>query len=90
MSVGMTCGANRQILFGALFNSGQVCMSTERVLVHASVMPQMEAALLGQWREVADKPFDVVRAESVKEVQDMVSEAVTKVRQSSGLGRETG
>lgn len=55
-------------------------MSTERVLVHESKMQELEAEMRGQWKEVADKPFDVVRGESVSEVRGMVQEAVDQVR----------
>ncbi|KAI9633985.1 aldehyde dehydrogenase domain-containing protein [Dioszegia hungarica] len=68
--------AANNILFGALFNSGQVCMSTERVLVQESIMPALEAELLSQWGEVKDKSFDVVRADSIREVEGLVQEAI--------------
>lgn len=55
-------------------------MSTERVLVHESLMPALEQELLLQWSEVADKPFDVVRRGSVNEVSAMIDDAVKTVR----------
>lgn len=38
--------AVESVVFGALSNSGQVCMSTERVLVHRSIMGDFKAKLL--------------------------------------------
>jgi benzaldehyde dehydrogenase (NAD) len=54
-------------------------MSTERVLVHGSIMPALEAELLSQWSEVKDKSFDVVRADSIREVEGLVQEAIDQV-----------
>lgn len=54
-------------------------MSTERVLVHESKMSELESEILAQWHHVEDKPFDVVRGESVKDVKKMVDEAVESV-----------
>ncbi|KAL1880079.1 hypothetical protein Daus18300_001442 [Diaporthe australafricana] len=34
------------VVFGALSNAGQVCMSTERVIVHRSIMAEFKAKLL--------------------------------------------
>ncbi|KAJ3543751.1 hypothetical protein NM208_g3413 [Fusarium decemcellulare] len=34
------------VIFGALSNSGQICMSTERVIVHSSIADQFKAALV--------------------------------------------
>jgi acyl-CoA reductase-like NAD-dependent aldehyde dehydrogenase len=36
------------VVFGALSNSGQICMSTERVLVHKSISQEFKAKLLGK------------------------------------------
>ncbi|KAK3944339.1 salicylaldehyde dehydrogenase [Diplogelasinospora grovesii] len=36
------------VIFGALSNSGQICMSTERVLVHTSISQEFKAKLLGK------------------------------------------
>jgi acyl-CoA reductase-like NAD-dependent aldehyde dehydrogenase len=41
-----------QILFGGIFNSGQVCMSTERILVHESVAADFEKELVIAAKEV--------------------------------------
>lgn len=36
------------VVFGALANSGQICMSTERVIVHHSIMPEFRQRLLAR------------------------------------------
>ncbi|KAJ9157678.1 Aldehyde dehydrogenase [Pleurostoma richardsiae] len=38
--------AAEAVIFGALSNSGQICMSTERVFVHKSIAPAFRKALL--------------------------------------------
>ncbi|KAK8861895.1 aldehyde dehydrogenase [Apiospora arundinis] len=40
------------VAFGALANAGQICMSTERVIVHADVADAFKAALLARFRAI--------------------------------------
>ncbi|KAM5343279.1 hypothetical protein ACJ41O_014245 [Fusarium nematophilum] len=40
------------VVFGALSNSGQICMSTERVIVHSAIAKEFKAALLERAAEV--------------------------------------
>ncbi|KAK8094947.1 aldehyde dehydrogenase [Apiospora hydei] len=40
------------VAFGALANAGQVCMATERVLVHASVAEEFKRALVQRFQQV--------------------------------------
>lgn len=62
-----------------MLNSGQICMSTERVLVHRDVGEELQAELSRCMDEIKDKRFEIVRPGSVQEVQGIVSEAVQKV-----------
>ena len=68
-----------QIIFGAMLNSGQICMSTERVLVHQDVARQLHTEMQKCLDQIKDKQFDIVRPGSVQDVQDMISEAVQQV-----------
>lgn len=36
------------VVFGGLSNSGQICMSTERVIVHSDIMPEFKQKLLAR------------------------------------------
>ncbi|KAK8087403.1 aldehyde dehydrogenase [Apiospora phragmitis] len=40
------------VTFGALANAGQICMSTERVIVHASVAEEFKSALVKRFHEI--------------------------------------
>lgn len=44
--------AAEAVVFGALSNSGQICMSTERVIVHSSIAPQFKEALVKRATQV--------------------------------------
>jgi hypothetical protein len=54
-------------------------MSTERVLVHESLMNGIQKELKRQWSQVKDKEFDLVRPGSVDDVKGMISDAEDKV-----------
>ncbi|KIW53079.1 hypothetical protein PV05_08677 [Exophiala xenobiotica] len=45
--------AVESVVFGALSNSGQICMSTERVIVHDSIAQDFQARLLERVRKVS-------------------------------------
>ncbi|KAK8853148.1 hypothetical protein IAR55_003849 [Kwoniella newhampshirensis] len=69
--------AANNILFGAFANSGQVCMSTERVIVHEDVAEQFEKVL----KETAEKArwtggMELVRLGAAKGAQSLVDDAV--------------
>lgn len=75
------------VAFGALANAGQICMSTERVLVHASVAEEFKRALVQRFGEikVGDHTqddsvsisglFSPVHAERVKAMLEAAREA---------------
>lgn len=73
------------VAFGALANAGQVCMSTERVLVHASVAEAFKAALVARFHGVRvgnheDDPgvsiSGLFTRDSARRVQRLVRDAV--------------
>lgn len=71
--------AASHILFGAFFNQGQVCMSTERVLVPESRFGELVTALQKAWREVEDKsPKAPFRPDAVARLGELVDDAVSK------------
>ncbi|WWC71941.1 uncharacterized protein I206_105900 [Kwoniella pini CBS 10737] len=69
--------AANNILFGAFFNSGQVCMSTEQVLVHSDIAAEFEEILKqtaeeAQWGE----GMEMVRPDSGIGARAMYDDAV--------------
>ncbi|ASW00910.1 aldehyde dehydrogenase [Paraburkholderia aromaticivorans] len=71
------------IAFGAFFNQGQICMSTERVIAHRSVADALVAKLAGKARKlVATAPTDdgavlgaLVSAQAAQRVAALVDDA---------------
>nr|XP_031860470.1 uncharacterized protein CI109_004081 [Kwoniella shandongensis]KAA5527542.1 hypothetical protein CI109_004081 [Kwoniella shandongensis] len=69
--------AANNILFGAFVNSGQVCMSTERVIVHDDIAEQFERVL----RETAEQVkwsggMEFVRPGAVDGAQALIDDAL--------------
>lgn len=70
-----------QILFGSFLNSGQICMSTERVIVHEKIAEEFEQVL----RSEAIKAgwvggMELVRSGAGERAKSMVDQAVRMVR----------
>lgn len=68
-------------VLGAFLNSGQICMSTERILVHQSIGSKFELAL----KQAAEKIFPdngqglyLVTTSAVNRNQDLLNDAVAK------------
>jgi hypothetical protein len=68
-----------QILFGAWLNSGQICMSTERIIVHDAVFNEFEVELRKAAEAVKGKDLELVRAGAGESLQGMIDEAITEV-----------
>ncbi|WWC64662.1 uncharacterized protein I303_107273 [Kwoniella dejecticola CBS 10117] len=69
--------AANNILFGAFFNSGQVCMSTEQVLVHSDIAADFEQVLKQTAEEARwDEGMEMVRAGSGDGARSMYDDAV--------------
>lgn len=69
-----------QILFGGIFNSGQVCMSTERILVHESVASDFEKELVIGAKELEGRDgLELVRPNAVEEIEAHIDEAIQAV-----------
>lgn len=71
------------VLAGALLNSGQICMSTDRILVHAHIAERFLEALRGALAEQAEnatsageEPPTLVHRASKARVQGLVSKAL--------------
>lgn len=73
--------AAKECVLGAFMYSGQICMSTERILAHKSIRPALEEKLK-QWVELvfssqADAP-KLIAAGAVARNKDLVRDAVGK------------
>ena len=77
--------AAEAVIFGALSNGGQICMSTERVFVHKSIAPAFKAALLKRVKAIkvgnhiddADVSISgLFTPESAARVQQLLKQAV--------------
>lgn len=73
------------VVFGALANAGQICMSTERVLLHNSIAEPFKQALLQRIKDIKvgnheeDSEISIsglINATSVKRVQSLLDSAV--------------
>jgi len=71
-----------QCALGAFLNAGQICMSTERILVHKNVRAEFEKKLIGAIDHIfggkdADAPVLITAAAAAK-LKTLVSDAVSK------------
>ncbi|KAJ5157788.1 uncharacterized protein N7482_008888 [Penicillium canariense] len=67
------------VLAGAFLNSGQICMATDRILVHSSIVPTFTAALktaLAAGASASALPPTLVNTASKTRVEALVSSAV--------------
>ncbi|KAJ5555705.1 hypothetical protein N7535_008139 [Penicillium sp. DV-2018c] len=68
------------VLAGAFLNSGQICMATDRILVHSSIFPAFTEALqqaLAAGAEASSLPPTLVNTASKARVEALVSSAVS-------------
>ncbi|WVQ77709.1 hypothetical protein IAR50_007399 [Cryptococcus sp. DSM 104548] len=69
--------AANNILFGAFFNSGQICMSTERVIVHQDVAEEFERVLKRQAEGANCRGgMELVRSGGAEKARAMAQQAV--------------
>jgi vanillin dehydrogenase len=80
--------------FGSFFNQGQICMSTDRIIVHSKVADEFVAKFTAKAKTMrAGKPGEpgfalgaMVNAQAAKRVAGMVEDAVAKgARLTTGL-----
>ncbi|KAG9252975.1 putative aldehyde dehydrogenase [Emericellopsis atlantica] len=77
-----------QCALGAFLNAGQICMSTERVLVHESIAADFEKVLAATIRNVFGTPETtpvLISASSAHRNRDLVGDAVTKGARSMDI-----
>ncbi|KAL3441567.1 Aldehyde/histidinol dehydrogenase [Aspergillus insuetus] len=64
---------------GCFLNSGQVCMATERILVHENVMPRFFELLQAAVRRVfPEQPFQLINEAAVLKNEKLVQDAIAK------------
>ncbi|KFZ03079.1 hypothetical protein V502_11257 [Pseudogymnoascus sp. VKM F-4520 (FW-2644)] len=71
--------AVREVLAGTLINSGQICMSTDRIIVHSAIAPAFMNAIKGALDASASQtsePPTLVSTASKTRVQGMVADAL--------------
>ncbi|EYE91824.1 aldehyde dehydrogenase [Aspergillus ruber CBS 135680] len=71
--------AVKGVLAGALLNSGQICMSTDRILIHADIAPTFMAALktaLASSADPASPPPTLVNQASKSRVERLITSAL--------------
>jgi acyl-CoA reductase-like NAD-dependent aldehyde dehydrogenase len=84
--------------FGAFFHQGQICMSTERIVVDAAVADELasklgeraEALKVGDPREPETQIGPLVNGASLKRVCELVDDAVSKGAEVVAGGRAVG
>ncbi|TVY42944.1 Vanillin dehydrogenase [Lachnellula occidentalis] len=71
--------AARECAVGAFLNAGQICMSTERIIVHEDVMAEFEKAFVSAVKEMGfDGDKVLINRASVVKNQGLVADAVAK------------
>lgn len=79
-----------QVLFGAFFSSGQVCMSNERVIVHESIADEFESVLRNTARVLLDRGvFELGRPGAAEDTRARVDEALSQAS-TSGSALKSG
>ncbi|KAL7418485.1 hypothetical protein Q5752_006943 [Cryptotrichosporon argae] len=68
--------AANNILFASMFHSGQICMSTERAIVHADLYAPFVASLRALLRTVRTSAFELVRPGAPAELRALIDDAV--------------
>ncbi|KAF4918198.1 Salicylaldehyde dehydrogenase [Colletotrichum viniferum] len=66
---------------GAFMNAGQICMSTERIIVHESIADELHKALVVATRDhfgSKDSTPVLVTAASARRNRDLVADAMSK------------
>ncbi|KAI9743771.1 MAG: hypothetical protein M1818_002504 [Claussenomyces sp. TS43310] len=72
--------AVREVLAGSLLNSGQICMSTDRIILHSAIAPAFLASLkeaLASRSDPSAEPPTLVSAASKARVQGLISGALS-------------
>ncbi|PQE29903.1 aldehyde dehydrogenase protein [Rutstroemia sp. NJR-2017a WRK4] len=70
--------AARECARGAFKHAGQICMSTERLLVHEGILEKFEKAFTAATQELYPGPETLINAPSVSKTQSLIDDAVSK------------
>ncbi|KAM3067552.1 hypothetical protein ACMFMG_000132 [Clarireedia jacksonii] len=70
--------AARECARGAFKHAGQICMSTERVLVHEGILEKFEKALVAATAELYPNPATLINAPSVSKNHSLITDALSK------------
>ncbi|KAF7960965.1 hypothetical protein EAE96_000635 [Botrytis aclada] len=63
---------------GAFLHSGQICMSTERILVHKNVAAEFEKELAAATAEMFPSPTTLITSQGVSKNASLISDALSK------------
>ncbi|AYG62482.1 aldehyde dehydrogenase [Rhizobium jaguaris] len=90
-------GAVNAAIFGAFMNQGQICMSTERIIVHQAIADEFVAKLAARAVKLpAGDPRDqvvlgsLISLDAAKKMEVLIADAVTKGAKLVAGGKRTG
>lgn len=70
--------AAQQCALGAFLNSGQICMSTERILVHKNIREKFEGAIKEAVGKIFPGEMTLINAAAVEKNKKLLADAVSK------------
>ncbi|KAK5049573.1 hypothetical protein LTR84_004502 [Exophiala bonariae] len=70
----------QQCVLGAFIHSGQICMSTERIIVHSKILADFKQALKAAFEEIISqgKPTVLITEVAAKRNKELLEDAVSK------------
>lgn len=70
--------AATECAMGAFLNNGQICMSTERIIVHKNVVPEFESHLQAAMKEKWSQAGVIINKASVEKNKGLIQDALDK------------
>ncbi len=90
-------GAVNAAIFGAFMNQGQICMSTERIIVHQAIADEFVAKLAARAAKLpAGDPRghvvlgSLISLDAAKKIEALIADAETKGAKVAAGGKRTG